>query len=153
MVSPEIAIEALNTKKDDSFVLELQMRHCRVWGGFSREKLHLMALPDAVEGLHGLADELMLQLTTAVLGQTLETKEATAHFEFPATWWQHFKQRNFPSWLKGWYPVRMRTHERIVKYEIDAIYPKADIDPNTLGPPVLCGFPVCQKDPEYESEE
>ncbi len=42
---------------------------------------------------------------------------------FPETWWQHFKQRWFPSWLLRRYPVRLTT----VTVRAEALFP--DLEP------------------------
>lgn len=41
------------------------------------------------------------------------------HLEFPADWWQHFRQRWFPRWWLSRWPVRMdryvRAHETVIR--------------------------------------
>lgn len=45
-------------------------------------------------------------------------------FEYPATWWQMFKQQYFPEWILERFPVRMQR-----KYaDIYALYPDLKLD-------------------------
>lgn len=58
------------------------------------------------------ANNLYFKMMTYVHGMDKEIIEH--HAEWPATWWQHFKQRWFPAWLKKRFPVKM---ERFDIYE------------------------------------
>lgn len=61
------------------------------------------------------------QLELRVRGFILAEEDSLRHVEirYPATWWQHFKQRWFPKrWLKRW-PVREMVHT----VDVEVIYP------------------------------
>jgi hypothetical protein len=69
-----------------------------------------------------------LTITQSIYGQTLEKVEV----RYPDGWWQAFKDRWFPGWLKRWRPVRWKYH----KLEARALWPKAKAVP-LPGPVVL----------------
>ena len=58
---------------------------------------------------------MFLKLTTKVLGETIDV------IEFPATWWDAFKERWFFNWAKKRWPITRR------RYEAIALYPKISI--------------------------
>jgi hypothetical protein len=47
-------------------------------------------------------------------------REAERDVTYPATWWQHFKQRWFPAWLLRRYPVRLT----VVTVRAEALFPE-----------------------------
>jgi len=57
----------------------------------------------------------LITLRTYLL-KSSHRKMETAYVNFPASWWQHFKQAHFPAWLKKCFPVMSKatgvTYER-----------------------------------------
>jgi len=55
-------------------------------------------------------------------------EDVEVQFEFPSSWWQHFKQQHFPKWLLKRFPVVMKKHRG--KYRVDArfYFPDLPID-------------------------
>ena len=75
-----------------------------------------------------LVDGLVISVRRRVYGYPLQK------FAWPLTWWDAFKERFFPRWLRPVFPVRYRT------LDLSAIYP-------TLNPRKLTGHephPFCQ---------
>lgn len=66
-----------------------------------------------------MLDNIVLHVVQGIMGETLQ-KELV---EYPADWWQAFKARWFPGWLRRRYPVKMR----IVELEAAALYPKVSM--------------------------
>lgn len=51
----------------------------------------------------------------------LESEEVGEHcVTYPKDWWQHFKQRWFPVWLRRKYPVQYKSE----KFEMGVLYPE-----------------------------
>lgn len=115
--------------------IKLTQTKMAAWGAYSRNAARL----EVCEGdLFGLTlDDVILKLTTRVLTQTLEDKEAVVSFSAPSTWWQHWKQDHAPAWLTRRWPVQLTTVRKTVEYEVCAMYPKADMLLPTLGPAVI----------------
>lgn len=67
-------------------------------------------------------------------------EEVEVQFQFPASWWQHFKQRWFPDWLLKRYPIVMKNH--VGKYRVDAqfYFPDLPIQHNHPGLSVCIPF-------------
>lgn len=85
----------------------------------SEELLRYFAITPEVdwyEHLRFVGDELVLQARQQVLGTTLERVVV----EYPADWWQAFRQRWAPAWWLRRYPVCCT--RRTV--EVRALYPK-----------------------------
>ena len=74
---------------------------------------------------------LLLTLEKKVLAR--EVQEVERVVQYPATWWQHFKEQFFPSWLKKRFPVRMR--RVVVRLERWEGYPASRWIPPELGDP------------------
>jgi len=57
-----------------------------------------------------IGERLVTQLTAKLLGNTVHIEkmpiESLYTKRFPETWWDHFKERWFPEWLKRRYPVK-----------------------------------------------
>ena len=53
-------------------------------------------------------DEIAIRITREFFGDKVE-KEISLDFEYPATWWQHFKRSHFPKWLLKKFPVKKKT--------------------------------------------
>ncbi len=56
----------------------------------------------------------------------------------PKTWWQHFKQENFPAWLLRKFPVQysFQTEKKTVEFDRTFVFPEAYRE----GHPVLGKF-------------
>lgn len=61
------------------------------------------------------ARQLVAAVTAYMWGNQIH-REVTGHVEYPASWWQGFKQSFFPDWLKRHYPVRYERKETSVKF-------------------------------------
>lgn len=46
-------------------------------------------------------------------------------FEFPKTWWDHFKMVNFPKWILKKYPVKYETRRKEVYFDRYFEFPEA----------------------------
>jgi len=53
-----------------------------------------------------LVDVMQMTMRRTVWGQT---NKGVAKVSYPANWWQHVKQRFFPSWALAWWPVLKTT--------------------------------------------
>lgn len=76
----------------------------------------------------GMFDEeigrLWLQLKTNIYAEKTVSKSKKVAFEYPATWWQCFKVEVMPRWFQEMFPVRYKMHERTIKFEQLAAFPK-----------------------------
>lgn len=61
--------------------------------------------------------------------------QETQRVEWPATWWQHFKQQFFPAWLLARFPLRLQCRE----FSVKTLYPflKTKLPLKLCGPRVL----------------
>ena len=90
-----------------------------VLNSISEELLDDFAIPPTLEAstmMDWLSDSITLRLKQEVYGRQLDTVEA----EWPADWWQAFRQRWFPAWALRRWPVKMHT----VRLEAKELYPK-----------------------------
>jgi hypothetical protein len=74
----------------------------------SRDLLHGLAgtlRADAIPDIMG--DQIRLMFRAMLFGNGKEKRRC----EWPATWWQHFKQRWFPRWALRRWPVKMEVRE------------------------------------------
>lgn len=69
-------------------------------------------------------DRIIAQVNKYVWSEHLESPIAIV--QIPSTWWQHFKQDKFPTWLIKKFPVKY-DQERI-EFERRVIYPRMPID-------------------------
>jgi hypothetical protein len=115
--------------------IELMETRITAWGAYSRRAAHLSVDEGGIFGC--TLDDVVVRMTTRVLTQTLEDKQATVSFSTPSTWWQHWKQDRAPGWLKRRWPVRLTTIQKTVEYKVCAMYPKADLLLPKLGPAVI----------------
>ena len=83
------------------------------------------------QDLQNPAGYLVNQLTALFASEPQDAQRV----EWPATWWQHFKQRFFPAWLRAKFPVRMERREFTVK----TLYPflKTNLPLKVVGPRVM----------------
>jgi len=85
-----------------------------------------------------LVDDIILRLSTELLGEVTGVTEKGIEVAFEkevsikrfASWWDHFKQSNFPEFLIRWFPVRYDTKSqtvhgsRYVHVKLLEMYPK-----------------------------
>jgi hypothetical protein len=102
--------------------------------------------------LNWAVEQMVIRAVGHVLGEKLpshtETATGFAHFEAPATWWQHVKHQHGHRWwlrlLVRRRPVRMAAEVRRVTlaatWENMAAYPWAELA--TIAPNVRLGDPV-----------
>lgn len=72
-------------------------------------------------------DRTVYALTAQVLGQRVDRQTAngtaTAYFEYPATWWQHWKRDHQRAWYARWlvrrWPVRFAQTQRLATVSVD----------------------------------
>jgi hypothetical protein len=76
---------------------------------------HFAIAPKA-EVLDWMTNHACLSIRQDVLGQVIDRQD----FEYPADWWQAFKERWFPAWLLKRFPV-VRVGYIV---EVKALYPK-----------------------------
>ena len=86
--------------------------------GFSIEK-------EMIDDMMSADLELLIEKRCKALSFSLRASLFSQHLgsvsvTYPADWWQHFKQRWFPRWLKKRCPVK----ETVVTHNINALYPK-----------------------------
>ena len=63
---------------------------------------------------------------TLFLGKSVCTDTYTVVKEYPATWWQHFKDTYFPDWLLARYPVKFLSDATKIQFEQKVWFPEAD---------------------------
>ena len=68
--------------------------------------------------------ECILHFTFSIPSECIKSITHRVWWEAPATWWQMFKQRYFPKYLLGKYPVIMKDHYRYDKIDVFAMLPK-----------------------------
>lgn len=91
------------------------------------------------------AERAVFDLNSYVLAEHLapEVYTATERIEFPATPWQHFKERHEGTRWLGWLvrrrPVQYDEHPVMVKVHLDRkrVYPEATVEVPELGRPVI----------------
>lgn len=78
--------------------------------------------------------ELVLTLTMGVYTEELQSEIIVATVDYPATWWQHFKQSCFPKCLERRFPVRMTRVEKRVNVTKFVAYPQLPLVMSNTGP-------------------
>lgn len=68
-------------------------------------------------------DAIFERLWTYLATETLETVRATARFQYPANWWEHFKSQYFPQWALNRWPVQMKSETQELVCEATRSYP------------------------------
>lgn len=61
------------------------------------------------------AESLILKLTKYCLAKEDHSQEEYGEIKYPADWWQHFKERFFPSYLLARFPVEYKTVRVLTK--------------------------------------
>ncbi len=72
-----------------------------------------------ISAMDYLCDSLTLRIVQMVYGRTMEKVEV----EYPADWWQAFRERWFPAWVLRRWPVK----KTVVRLEAKELYPKLSV--------------------------
>jgi hypothetical protein len=76
-------------------------------------------------------DTYVMHITRRIATEKLEIVEieATATVRYPATWWQHLKERWYPKWMRTKFPVQytISTETNKSKVEARSFYPKVSL--------------------------
>lgn len=103
-------------------------------------------IEDISDRVGWMADDMVLQLVTRVTSQKFKEETITLDVSYPATWWDHFKQRWFPSsWQRRW-PVRMKREQMHVTLAHHIHYPEYVLP--KAGPTYYQILPHTWSDPE-----
>lgn len=73
-------------------------------------------------------DGLAIKIVKKLYGERrTESVPVTFQFKKPSTWWQHFKEANFPNWLLEKFPVKytIETQQRVVELDRTWEFPNA----------------------------
>lgn len=84
------------------------------------------------------AQDMVLELRSAVLGAQVLSETQTFSVEYPASWWQHLKADHAPAWFTRRWPVKMTKRVGQVNFKRYDTYPLANVPlpPNEFGYPV-----------------
>jgi hypothetical protein len=78
-----------------------------------------------------ILDHMVFSLRSHMLAEELENRSKVVEFtfEFPSSWWQHFKLQVFPKWLQRRFPIKYAHYKynKKVIFKKYAAYPKANI--------------------------
>jgi len=70
----------------------------------------------------------LLEITTELMAEKLQDTHVKLEvaIDYPASWWQHFKEDCFPKWLKNKFPVqnKRKFDSRSYDFKRFATYPK-----------------------------
>lgn len=91
-----------------------------------------------VDVVNDIYDHLVFRLHVYVFGEDLGIKEIS----YPANWWEAFKDRWFPDWLKHRFPVRFQTERWCAK----SLYPHLKRPVKNFGETVF----LWEKDPFFK---
>lgn len=85
-----------------------------------------------------LTDDLVIRFTADVLSDRILTREYEATVRFPSNPWQHAKDRFAPRWFRRRRPVRLADTTVVLRVDVDARYPNAQVPMGgRLGPVVF----------------
>lgn len=80
------------------------------------------------EDFTDLGKSMYLELRQYIWAEKLQETKQKVEFtvRYPSTWWQHFKQANFPRWLLKKYPVKEKTvyKSETINFERIALFPE-----------------------------
>ena len=79
----------------------------------------LNAHVDVQEHIDWMTDQAVVSIRGFIWAETLESET----FQWPADWWQAFKERWFPAWAKRRWPVQYERH----KLDVKAAYPNLKV--------------------------
>jgi hypothetical protein len=82
---------------------------------YAYQEYFSMSLLDVESWIDKIDGGYLLMVRGHVWGEHLETKT----IEYPADWFQAFKQRFFPRWLIKYFPINMN----VIRIEADVLYP------------------------------
>jgi hypothetical protein len=99
MMEKKMKTEAINNS-DKEVVLE-QFKYA-VWSQINKELLLNADIQVRESEFSWIADDIVAVASMNIYGRDLEKFE----FEYPADWWQAFKDRFFPDFIKKIYPVK-----------------------------------------------
>ena len=94
-----------------------------------------------------LADSMIVQMETTVLGHNRRSIEWQLVEYRPDGWWQYLKRRHAPRWILRRWPVKLLRHERTLRLPMRTLYPEHPV-PGGLGPVVFHALDV----PAFEME-
>jgi len=70
----------------------------------------------------------VLRIQREMLGEKVQ-KDVTVLFAYktPKTWWDHFKQENFPAWMLRRFPVKyvLHTEQQKIRFDRTFVFPNA----------------------------
>ena len=75
------------------------------------------------------ADALVLRMSGFIWSEHLQDETVTLVAEYPATWWQHFKQRFYPEFAKRRWPVKMANINSSHTFRTVALLPDFKYNP------------------------
>lgn len=106
---------------DDSVNATLDLLVCEkrfALGEFAYQNLKVKRIKDYARS------ELIYSLHTLIPSENLKEETHTVTVEYPASWWQMFKERYFPTWLKMKCPIKYKTKAETVTFRAYNLYPK-----------------------------
>lgn len=56
--------------------------------------------------------------------EPLKDVSGTAHFQYPATWFDYLRKTYFPNFLSEKFPIKYKDEYRTVKIEVGVVYPR-----------------------------
>lgn len=81
--------------------------------------------PDHFEQtVHEFAHEVVIRTNFIVFGQQGPDETISFEIRYPATWWQHFRQRWFPQWIIRHWPLKFKVESQTVQLSKYVFYPK-----------------------------
>lgn len=99
-----------------------------------RDTLDSMKLDLYEDGATFLRNSLIARLEYMILSDKIvdDKYRFVTSFNYPATWWQHFKRDKMPKWYVEKYPVKMQTVSKVrnVKFKRHATYPMSNLGIN-----------------------
>lgn len=98
---------------------ELRIRLHKRFGRYTFKSIAVNIITQAI------TDEVTFEISLKILGQR-NLQQYDVWYEFPKNWWQHFKLQHFPDWLLKKFPVKTKTHKRVVEFEHNALVPRWD---------------------------
>lgn len=100
--------------------IELSRRRFACHYGVRREEMKFLDQAQLSQRNDMMLDMMVFQLSAEVLGIQREERS----FSYPATWWDAFKLRWFPDFLRRHYPARLT----VVRFaDVYDLYPSLDI--------------------------
>jgi len=95
----------------------------------SRRELDRLPKTAVIDACHNIAGDLVVKLNAYMAGMLDERIQVNV--SWPIDWWQAFKERWFPAWLRRRFPV-IRDGVYVDKKIYKAICPHVHADPETM---------------------